>query len=409
MPTFPTPVDQPTTVKPTVDTTRTGEYLEVDFSRELTKDYESEAPLLTMLNMMRQEISATHIFKFPVGRQIPRESLSLNTTEIASQSGATEVDIPVENPEFFVEKDIVEVAEPDWTGNYETILHQLIVVSVIGNNVRVKAWDNTSGVPAIPASATIRNIGSSSEEGSDGRTSQQTIPSVYTQNIQVFEDYFQLTDITEADRHYTGPERSRLREERRIKHILDQEYMYFLSRFATDTNIPAGWGGTGSPRRQMSGVMEQIQTNVLLYGATLSKSALFSFMTRVHNPAYSAGMKRMVLASGDLLAEVQNLAEPAIRINTRETRWGPSITEVQHAGKVWEYIEAPVLSRARPGWGIVIHPLYLKKRPFKPTVYEMNVQANISKYIKDGFYSANAVEFRLEEVGGIIRPGGIPT
>jgi len=161
---------------------------------------------------------------------------------------------------------------------------------------------------------------------------------------------------------------------------------------------------TGKPRYQQDGLIAQITSNVLEYGASLDQEELFGFMTDVHSPMYSGGNKRMVLASADLLASVNNMATDAIRITTRDTTWGPNITEVQFAGKIWQFVEAPALSDRRPGWGIVIHPTYLKLRTLIPTRYEMNVQNPIDKFYKDGFYTVQAIEVRLEEVFGILKP-----
>jgi hypothetical protein len=105
-----------------------------------------------------------------------------------------------------------------------------------------------------------------------------------------------------------------------------------------------------------------------------------------------------------LLGWINKIASPKIRITPRDSTWGPQISEVQFAGKVWSFVEAPVLSAMRPGEGIVIQPMFLKKRVHTPTVYEQNVQTRIAKYYKDGFYSVWAPQYTLVETGGTIRP-----
>jgi len=391
------PTDKPVTIYDApVSSTRTTEYINIDFSSDLTLDYESEAVLTTLLGRLASQKTETHLFRFAIDRQVPRESIA--TAEVAAGATGARVDITVEDPEYFVEGDVIEVPD-DYNDDDHT--NQLVIDEIDGSVLKCYPYDADYGVAFIAEGSVVFNLHSSMIEGSDGRSPQQTIPTVYEQVVNIFEDYFQLTNITEADRHYTGPERTRLREGKRKKHVIDHEYAYFFSRFVVDNRV------SGKPRRQMSGLIEQIKTNILFYGGRLEDDDLFDFMVNVHNPAYTAGPKRMVLASGQLLADVNRMAKSSLRINsiTRETTWGPNITEIQFAGKSWQFLEAPALSRRAPGWGVVIHPRYMRKRPLIPTVYKMNVHPNKANYIEDGYVSANAIEVRMEEVFGLIRPG----
>lgn len=387
--------DKPTTYynRP-LDSTLTGTQ-EIDFSRSLTLDHETETPLLTLVSKLKSEMTETNVFKFAIGRFAPRTStVSGNVSAPGTNTPAT-VNVATNTGVYFTEGDIVEF--PMGTaGALQTT--QGWVSAVSSDALTVYPYKTTLGLAPITDGDTIRRIASSMKEKSSGRSSSQTIPTVYTQYCNSFEDYFDVTRIQAINRQYTGPERTRLREEARKKHALDHEYAYFLSLLSQDTTT------TGSARYEMSGLIEQFTSNVLTYGASLDQKALFAFMTLVHNPMYSGGVKRMLLASGDLLGEINNLASPSLRITPKETTWGPSISEIQFAGKTWEILEAPVLSEARPGWGVVVHPMFLKKRVLQATKYEMNVQNPIDKFYKDGFYSVDAIENRLEEIGGLIKP-----
>lgn len=368
----------------------------VDFSSDLTLDHESEVPLLTIMSKMQTQSVKSAEFKFAIGRFAPR------TTTHAAQVNATAVGV---NATINVAAgtgvlfNVGDVIEGDDSNIDATHTNQLYISVIATDALTVRPYDPaTYGVAQLNAASTIRRIGVATPEGGSGTTSSQTVPTVYFQYAQTFEHYYDVTRIAAAQEQYTGPERSRLREEARKKHVLDQEYSLFFSKKVKDLTT------TGKPRYQFDGLIAQISTNVLSYGAALTADELYDFMTDVHNPMYSAGMKRMVLASGDLLGSVNKLATSAIRISTKDTTWGPNITEVQFAGRIWSFIEAPVLSEARPGWGCVIHPKFLKKRPLIDTMYEMNVQNPIDKFSKDGFYTVMAPEIRLEEVFGLIKP-----
>lgn len=387
--------------KPTVyynrpmDATLTGTQ-EIDFSRDLTLDHESEVPLLTLVSKLRSEATETNQFKFAIGRFAPRTSTVSGAVNATTAPTAATVNVATGTGVYFVENDVVEF--PDSTED-ATHTFQGVVTAVSSDQLTVQPYKPaTYGMAAIADGATIRKLYSSMKDGSSGRSSQQTIPTVYTQYCNSFEDYFDVTRIQAQNRQYTGPERTRLREEARKKHALDHEYAYFLSRIAADTTT------TGHARYHMDGLNAQISSNSLTYGATLTPDSLFDFMTSVHNPMYSGGVKRMVLASGDLMGQINKLAISSIRIVPKATSWGPMISEMAFAGKIWEFVEAPVLSEARPGWGFVIQPAFLKKRVMFPTRYEMNVQNPIDKFYKDGFYSVDAIEVRLEEIFGRMKP-----
>jgi hypothetical protein len=368
----------------------------VDFSQDLTLDHESEVPLLTIMSKMQTQSVKSVEFKFAIGRFAPRTTTHAAQVAATAVGVTTVVNVAAGTGVYFNVGDVVEGDDANVDATHTNMLYITIIAT---DAITVRPYDPaTYGVAQLEAGQTIRRIAPATPEGGSGTTSSQTVPTVYTQYCQTFEHYYDVTRIAAAQEQYTGPERSRLREEARKKHVLDQEYALFLSKIVKDVTT------TGKPRYQFDGLLAQIQTNVLTYGAALTADELYDFMTDVHNPMYSGGNKRMVLASGDLLGSVNKLATSAIRISTKDTTWGPNITEVQFAGRVWQFVEAPVLSEARPGWGAVIHPKFLKKRPLIDTMYEMNVQNPIDKFSKDGFYTVMAPEIRLEEVFGLIKP-----
>lgn len=378
-----------------------GTTIDIDFSSDLTLDHESEVPLLALTSKLKGEKTETVEFKFAIGRFAPRKSTANGAVSAVAATNSTTLNVATSTGVYFLEHDVIEV--PD-TNVDATHSNQLYVVSVSSDALTVRAYDQANyGVCAIDDGAIVTVLFNAMKEGSSGRSSRQTVPTVYTQYCNSFEDYFDITRIEEANRHYTGPERSRLREEARKKHALDHEYAYWFSKKVKDVTT------TGKPRYQMDGVIEQIKTNVLGYGATLQDTQLFDFMTQIHSPMYSGGMKRMVFASASIMGMINKMVTNAIRITPKETSWGPMISQMNFAGYTWEFIQTPTLSNARDGWAVVVHPSYLKRRVLIPTTYEMNVQNNIDKFSKDGFYSVDAVEVRMEELFGVIKPGPQPT
>jgi hypothetical protein len=375
-----------------------------DFSKHLTIDHESEVPLLALTSLLPGGAKPkVNTYKFAVGRFAPRTSVS---TGVAASAAGVDVNLPVANLEYFAEGDTVEVPSDhdviDLVVDANNRTSQLYVKSLSAasgaGNLVVRAFNPAFGTALVDNADLVRRIGPAMVEASSGRNPSQTVPTVYTQNCQVFENYVKLSKVQAQNVTYTDPERSRLREEVRKKTAVDIETAMFLQKFVTDTTTVAN-----NPRLQMSGLFEQIKSNSLTYGAALADTELYALMVTVHAPAFSAGTKRMVLASLDLMSEVSKLGSNAIRITVRESTWGPSITEVQFAGKIWEFIEAPVLTDARPGQGLVVHPSYMAKRDFQPMIYEMNVQNPVDKFYMDGFWYIGSIENRMEEVGALIK------
>lgn len=374
----------------------------IPFDKELTLDHEEEAPLTALLSRLEtQEYNGVE-FKFAIGRFAPRTSLANGA--VAASAVAASAALVVDSGEYFVEGDVIEI--PD-TNNDATHTNQLIVTTISGNTLTVKGYDPaTYGVSAIDDDAVVRVLSSGIKEGSTTRSARQTVPTVYSQYMQTYEDAYQLTRHQSKQLMETNtPERARLREEARKKHILDHEYNYFLGKKVKDTTSGGTAGGsTNNPIYKSGGLESLITTNALTYGASLTDTELYDFMTDVHSPMYSGGMERLVLASGDLLGQVNKLASSALRITTRETKFGPNITEIQFAGRMWKFIESPVLSEARAGWGFVVHTNFMKKCFNWATTYEMNIQNPKDNFYLDKFYSIDSIKIKMEEVFGVIKP-----
>jgi hypothetical protein len=386
--------DKPVVYKNAPITSQTGTTINIDFSAELTMDHESETPLLALVSKLKSAKVGTHIYKFAVDRFIPRTGACTTAAAPTAAGVAQSIVLSTTEAKYFNPGDVIEIADGVEDASH---VKQCYVTAVSSTTITAYPYDQTYGVVAVTVGSVIRRLFSAMVEGSSGRYSHQTVPTVYPQYIQIFEDYYDVTNVQAENRQYTIPERARLRENTRKKHALDQEYAMWLARGVYDPNNVSGYN-----RYQMSGIDSQVSSNSFSYGDKLDEDELFNFMTQIHNPAYTGGNKRLVMASGTLLGAVNKLANPSLRITTRESTWGVDISDIQFAGKVWSFVEAPVLSEARDGDGYVIHPMFIRKRVFMPTTYKMNVQNPIDNFFKDGFVTAIAIEQRLEEVSGKI-------
>ena len=384
--------------------TVTGNTINVDFSSTLTKDHESETPLTALLTRLSSKPALTHQYKFPVGRFAPRTA-TVSALVAASAVAAASTILLSDYGEYFLPGDVIEI-QNNSSNDDATHVSQGIVTAVSSDTLTVKAYDPaTYGVSLIPAGAIVRVMFSAMMEGSSGRPSRQTIPTVYENYVQTFEDYYNVTNLQAQNRQYIMPERVRLREEKRIQHALDIENALWLAKKVKDVTSGGTYGGsTYKPVYQMDGIIAQISSNSLTYGASMSQDELFDFMRTMHSPQYSGGNRRTVFASADLLAQVTKLPMSLVRISTTTTSWGLTITNTEFMGFNWQWILTPALTDARSGWGIVTHPQFMRLRPFIPTTFKMNVQGNKDNYFEDGFLTATSVEVTLEELFGVIKP-----
>lgn len=370
----------------------------VDFSQDLPMDYEDAFPFTVLQTRLADEKANNIEFKHAVGRQAPRHTTS--TGVAASAVSATQT-LPVAFGEYFVAGDVIEV--PD-TNNDATHTNQLYVESVSGDNLTVRAYlTGTYGCATVDAGAKVTRLFSAVPEKHTGSAGQQTEPTVLTKYCGTFENDFSLSDTQRDIWQYTHPERTRLREEIRLKHLQDLETASFLSISAKDESTST------NPRYQMDGIINQIVTNVFQYGAEMDKDELYQYMQTIFAPAYSAGKSRLVFASAAFIANVNKLvdskANTSIRVQPDVKSWGPAINRIVFGPWSLDFVESPVLTAVRDGWAVVCVPRYMKTKTFQPTTYEMDIRTPGYHYFQDRFVTKKGLMITgPEETFAVIKP-----
>ncbi len=381
------------TINPVISTVGTTN--RVDFSKDLIMDYETESPLITLLTKMKDEKANNVEFKHAVARRAPRNT----TTTSAVTAGAAGVvkTVAVTFGEYFVKGDVIECSDTNVTAGSTT--NQLYVSAVSSDNLTCYPYDSSLGICAIDSGDTIRRVASATPEAWAGSDPQMTEPTVSTDYCQSFENSFSLSRIQDQTWQYTHPERTRLREEAREKHVIDQDTAFWLMKQVKDVTVP----GAAYPRYQLTGLISQVATNLQHYEASLDEDELFDFMVAVHRPAYSAGSKRLVFASVDWLSSVNKIAKKnsAFQMVSSDKTWGPSITQLQFAGFTWDIVTTPSLSENRAGMAVITSPRFMKKRTFYPTTYEMHIESPSATYMQDRFYTVAGLQVDLEEAFGV--------
>ena len=372
-----------------------GTTIDVDFSSKLIRDYEDITSLLTFVTKIGDEPVLTNEFGYFTDRRLPRTT-TLSAASAAGTAGSL-VTLSVVDSDYFIQYDQIEISGA--TDDGTTYTSQAWIVSSASNSITCRPTEATLAIGPAASGSTVRKIASDMSENGSGRYAIQTVPTKYNLYTQTFENYYKVSWIQDKNRQYTDPERSRLREDARREHAFDIDYAMMISELGKDAMTDATL-----PKRTMLGLMNSFKTNKQAYGQTLTLPTLFNFMRQVHAPQYAGGKTRMVWASADLIAQVNMLANNSLRTSTKDSTWGPAVTQVQFGNWTWNFVESWSLSDARPGYGIVVAPQHLKRRSFTNTIFQMNVQNPIDKFYKDGFYTVTSIQNSLEEAGGILSP-----
>ena len=377
-----------------------GPRINIDYRTQLIRQRESAAPFISLMLNINSEGTKTHIFKTFQTRPNPKKGTLTLAVAQGSTAGATvSLVMTAGQGSRFNIGDIVRGQYSSGNGGTGITLEGL-VTGITTDTLTVQPNDPTLTIAAFNAGDTIQIWGNSYMQGSLSANPSATIPELKTFYTGIFKQDYRVDKTLENDRLYGAPERDRVRGEKEIETLIEMEKQAIYGTGVLDTT------GT-SPRTTMTGLLNQIQTNVLSYGSTLTGDSLFDFMTAVHAPKYATDGKmsrRMVLASADVLSQINKIALSNQRTLDMTTVYGCDVSKLVWAGRTWDFIEDPILSDFLPGWAIVFHPRYVKLREFRPTRLEANIQPNNADYIEDQFLTEIGVETQLEELHGVMHP-----
>lgn len=374
-----------------------SERVNIDYRMQLIRQRESAAPFLSLMLNINSEPTLTHEFRIFETRPNPKKALT-TTDEAGGATGTW--DMATGKGTYFQVGDILKPAGIV-AGAGETL--EAIVTSISSDAVTWKANTNTASaktVVAVPTGTMIQIWGNSHAQGGLSAKTNATVPLRRAFYTQIFKHAYKVTKTHANNRLYGAPERDRIRGEKEIEHIIEIEKSLLWSDGVLDTS------GT-EPRTTLTGLINQISSNVLEYGATLTSDLFFDFMTTVHAMKYATDGKmsrRLVIASSKVMSDVNKIA-----LKTRQTldvvqMYGVDVSKMVWAGRTWDFVEDPILSDFLDGYALVLQPRYVKLREFRPTVLDANIQPNDADYFLDQFMTELGLEVQLEELHGVIKP-----
>lgn len=374
-----------------------GERVNIDYRLQLIRQRESAAPFLSLMLNINSEPTLTHEFRMFETRPNPKKANSSGAT--ARQKNGT-LNVATGKGSYFQIGDILR-AKGVVAAAGETV--EMIITAITDDALTVKANTNTTDdffAAAIPDGTEIQVWGHSVAQGALSAKPNASKPLRHSFYTQIFEHSYKVTKTAANNRLYGAPERDRLRGEKEIEHIVEIEKSLLQSDGILDTS------GT-EPRTTLTGLMNQISSNVLETGGTLTADLLFDFMTDVHKYKYATDGKmsrRLVITSSKVLSDVNKIALATRRTLDVVNVYGVDVSKMVWAGRTWDFVEDPILSDFLDGYAIVLQPRYVKLREFRPTVLEANIQPNDADYFLDQFKTELGCEVQLEELHGLIKP-----
>ena len=374
--------------------------LKPDYSKVLTTDYDNEVPFTAFMGQIPSEKATGSKFNFFVGRRIPRSTTNNGGTgEGATAGAAVTINVAANTGAYFSNGDMIYA--PSSTES-TTRTNRYIVISISTDALTCRPNDLTKYAAAQTTGDTLYRFSASMKEGSEGRSAIQTVPTLYTQYIQTFEDYGRVNDQTEfSDTWIQEKEVARITREKRFEHIQNREGAYFLSTLGEDRTVV---GADITPRYTQAGLFSLIKTNTYTYGSAMSQSGLYNFMAAVHKPAHSHGNVRYVFASIGAMNQFNKLFTSALRIQPAQGQmeWRVNFQQIDYLGFTWKFILTPTLSTFYDGAAVVVSPSLVGKKTLIPTEFRPNVQIAKANYREFGWRTSDAVKLALEEANGLI-------
>jgi hypothetical protein len=383
------------------DSTGTGgQRVWIDYRMQLIRQRESAAPFLSLMLNINSEPTLTHEFRAFETRPNPKKAaVSGLVAQAGTNNGTVTVNVATGKGSIFNVGDIVIGNTTLGVGGTSTNVG--IITAISTDALTVRGNDTALKYAGLADGEILQVWGNSFAQGTLSAKPSMTKPNMLAFYTQIFKNSYKVTKTHANNRLYGSPERDRLRAEKEIEHMIEIEKALLRGDGILDTT------NASDPRTTMKGLINQISSNVLPTGGTLTPTMLFDFMTQVHKPKYATDGKmsrRLVICSADILNNINTIANANRRTLDVVTSYGMDVSKMVWAGRTWDFIEDPVLSDFLPGYAIIVHPRYVKLREFRPTVLEANIQAPDEDAYKDQFFTELGLEVQLEELHGLITP-----
>lgn len=391
----------------TIDSYIATERIDYEYSQQIIAQRESSFPFTAFMIKVSMQKALTSVIYWFDTRPEPDTDTVVTGCAANANIGSTGTNgvtgrssIVVTAPKYYKPKQVLEfpTATP---GTGETNKAIVISVDTGTSTIVMSPLDPTKKMCAVLAGAAVNIMYSSYEQGSTTTKPSSARPIRGSNSSTILRDSYQVAKTTENERMFGAPERALKRGEKEIKHLID------LNKLLLFGDAVSGDDTYFSNRRTVTKGFENfVTTNVFSYGAELTSTKLFDYMTIMHENAYGASgdmNKRLVFCSSKFMSAINKMQLSGIRWTSIPTSWGVSITRIEWSGWQWDLVQDPTLTKFRQGAAFVMQPRYITYKPFRPTQFRPNIQNPENDYIKDEYLTEPNLEFRLEEVHGIIK------
>lgn len=286
----------------------------------------------------------------------------------------------------------------------ETTGEYVFVDSISGTTVTVTRGFGSTTITTIDGSSTavpMQRIGSAHEEGSSKPTSVANIGFPRFNYMQIFRNAWDVTGTARAVEYITGDVVAKNQRDCSLYHSEDIERSLL-------------WGvqsiGTlnGKPFRTMTGIINQITTNVVAESGSTKKSELDAFLLTVFSRNIKGKPNERIAFAGNTVVQVINrLAEinSTTYITPGQTEFGLKVMKWMTPYGDISLMTHPLMNES-PLWTqdlYILHPGAIRMRYLRRTRMD-NYDSNGTRAGVDADYGVvtteMSVEYRAEITGG---------
>jgi hypothetical protein len=269
----------------------------------------------------------------------------------------------------------------------------LSVVRGVGSVSAVAVADNDDLIIVANANPEGGTLGTE-------RSIQETIPYNYT---QIFRQPFGTTGTEEVSENYGGKDKTRLRKENAVYHMIDLERNFIYGQRNINTS------STAQPIRFTGGALYWITTNVQDAGGTLTEPEFETFMQTVFT-ATGSSSTRVLLAAPGVLSVIDQLAAGRLQMTPRDKTYGIDVQQWITSHGTLNIVKHRLLVNGPGGTGyagyaIAVDPGKLKYCPLRErdTKLRMDVGTPGDDGWTDEYLTEAGFEFENESAMGVLK------
>ena len=272
------------------------------------------------------------------------------------------------------------------------------VTNLVGDTMTCTRGYAGSTAVNIGASDSILNLKTPWGQGTAKANPYSTNPTTVYNYTQIYKNDFSISKTLEAAATFGGDQRSYQRLKLMQAHARAWEQIFLHGiRNAVSTS--------STPTFNTGGADYFITSNKLSVGGPLAESDFIEFITRVNRYKVdgAGGDSKILFMSRNLANAINSWGLSKLHMNDGlSQKYGVTIQTYAAAGINLNLVLHPLLEQGYDGYGYILDMNGIKRRVFRPTTMNPDVQLPGSDFIQDEVITEQGFEVNMEKTHGII-------